>query len=262
MRFALGLEYCGRQFVGWQRQSKGRTVQGELETALSRIAAMPLVVACAGRTDTGVHATTQVVHFDCDARRPVTAWVRGVNTWLPDDMVVRWCVPVDDGFHARYAATGRQYRYLLLNRPQRPGVLAGLVGWHHAPLDLPAMQEAAGMLIGRHDFSAFRAAQCQAKSPVRTLRSCQVTGCDDVVVFDLVADGFLHHMVRNIVGALVQVGQGRQPATWLESVLAGRNRTLAAPTFAAAGLYLCGITYDARWSLPYEGRIIALPRLP
>lgn len=262
MRVALGIEYAGDRFEGWQSQRHGRTVQDALEAALARIAGAPVRVHCAGRTDTGVHATAQVVHFDTAAKRAETAWVRGVNTYLPDGVAVRWAVEVDEGFHARFLAFERRYRYVLFNSPTRPALLAGRVGWFHLPLDEAKMAEAAACLVGLQDFSAFRAAECQAKTPVRDMREVRVTRSGAYLAFDFRADGFLHHMIRNLVGALVYVGKGRYPPDWLAEVLAGRDRSRAAPTFPPDGLYLCGVSYPARWPLPGDGRIIALPQLP
>jgi tRNA pseudouridine38-40 synthase len=262
MRIALGVEYDGSVFEGWQTQPHGRSVQDALETALAEVAGAPVATVCAGRTDTGVHGTAQVVHFDAPAPRPLTAWVRGANTYLPRAAAVRWAVEVPAGFHARYAAQARRYRYVLLNQPTRPAVLAGKVGWFHAPLDEARMAAAAAALPGEHDFSAFRAAACQAKSPIRHLREARVQRLGSYVLFDFCANGFLHHMVRNLVGALVYVGKGRYPPDWLVEVLAGRERSRAAPTFAPDGLYLCGVEYGGGWSLPDGGRIIAAPPIP
>lgn len=250
MRIALGLEYCGTAFHGWQSQAAGGTVQDALEQALAFIASEPVGVICAGRTDAGVHATHQVVHFDTPVDRPLSAWVRGVNANLPEGVAVRWAQPVSDEFHARFSARGRRYRYLLLNRPQRPGLWQGRVGWHHADLDLAAMQSAAVCLLGEHDFSAFRAAECQAKSPVKTLWRADVRQAGDLFVFDFEASAFLHHMVRNLVGSLVYVGKGTQAPAWIEQLLAERDRKRAAPTFAAAGLYFRGPIYEPHWGLP------------
>lgn len=250
MRIAIGVEYDGRPYCGWQSQAEGLTVQDTLQHALSRIAEETIPVVAAGRTDTGVHALEQVVHFDTRAERPLTAWVRGVNALLPDSIAVRWAHPVPDEFHARFSAHGRSYRYLLINRATRPAIQAGKVGWYHAPLDVAAMQAAAQHLIGEHDFSAFRAAQCQAKSPVKHLRQLDIIRQGELLVFDVSADAFLHHMVRNIVGCLVYVGKGKYPPDWLAEVLASRDRSLAAPTFAPDGLYLQRITYEAKWGLP------------
>jgi tRNA pseudouridine38-40 synthase len=190
-----------------------------------------------------------VVHFDTDSVRPDTAWVRGVNTHLPPSVAVRWAKPVSDDFHARFSARGRRYRYLLLNRAERPGLMARRVGWFHRPLDAEAMLAAASLLLGEHDFSAFRAAECQAKSPVKTLRRADVARQGDLLVFDFEASAFLHHMVRNIVGALVYVGKGAHPPAWLGEILAGRDRARAAPTFEACGLYFAGVDYDPVWQL-------------
>jgi tRNA pseudouridine38-40 synthase len=255
MRIALGVEYDGSPFYGWQSQADGQTVQDTLQYALSKIAGEQpageqVSVIAAGRTDTGVHAIEQVVHFDTQAVRPLSAWVRGVNALLPDSIAVRWAHPVPDEFHARFSAHGRSYRYLLLNRAVRPAIQAGKVGWFHAPLDVAAMQAAAQNLLGKHDFSAFRAAQCQARSPVKHLQQLDIHRQGELLVFDLSADAFLHHMVRNIVGCLVYVGKGKYPPSWLGDVMAGRERSFAAPTFSPDGLYLRRITYEGKWGLP------------
>lgn len=250
MRIALGIEYNGTSFRGWQIQPAGGTVQDALQGALAKIAGGPVDVVCAGRTDAGVHATGQIVHFDTDLDRPLTAWVRGVNTFLPASVAVRWAHPVADEFHARFSAYARRYRYLLLNRPQRPGVQSGRVGWCHQPLDVVRMQAAAEALLGEHDFSSFRAAECQAKSPQKTMHVAQVRRVGEVIVFDFEASAFLHHMVRNLVGSLVYIGQGRQPADWMQTLLEVCDRRVAAPTFAAEGLYLVGVRYEAHWGLP------------
>jgi tRNA pseudouridine38-40 synthase len=249
-RLALGIEYCGSAFRGWQSQAGGGTVQDVLEAALAEIAGEPVATLCAGRTDAGVHATQQVVHFDTMVERPLAAWVRGVNAHLPDGVAVRWAQPVREDFHARFSARGRRYRYLLLNRPQRPGLWHGRLGWFHGPLDLAAMQDACGRLPGEHDFSAFRAAGCQAKSPVKVMTQASVRQCGSLFVFDFAASAFLHHMVRNLVGTLVYVGKGAQPAGWVDELLALRNRTLAAPTFSPDGLYFRGPVYEQHWGLP------------
>lgn len=250
MRIALCVEYNGAAFHGWQTQPTGGTVQDALQAALTAIAGVPVSVVCAGRTDAGVHATAQVVHFDCAVTRPLSAWVRGANALLPDAIAVRWAQPVADEFHARFSARGRRYRYLLLNRAQRPGLSQGRLGWYHLPLDLPAMQTAACLLLGEHDFSAFRAAECQAKSPVKLLREAAVWRRGDVVVFDFEASAFLHHMVRNMVGSLVYVGKGKHPPAWIGELIEQRDRRLAAPTYAADGLYLSGVSYESHWGLP------------
>ncbi len=262
MRIALGLEYDGSAFAGWQSQPHGNTVQDVLERALAAVAGAPMRVTCAGRTDAGVHALEQVVHFDPPVTRPLNAWVRGVNAHLPDSVAVRWAVAVAEDFHARFSARSRSYRYLLYNQPVRPALDHRRAGWFHLPLDLEAMRAAAACLVGEHDFSAFRAAECQAKSPVKTLYTARIERLGDYVVFDFRANAFLHHMVRNMVGALVYVGKGRYPPEWLGELLASGDRRLAAPTFPAAGLYLAGIEYEERWRLPTNGRIIAPLLLP
>ena len=262
MRIALGVEYNGASFHGWQSQPDGNTVQDTLQSALARIAGGPIAVTCAGRTDAGVHALAQVVHFDTHVERPETAWVRGVNVFLPDRVAISWAQPVADDFHARFSALSRSYRYILCNRPVRPALDHGRVGWYHAPLNLDAMREAARHLLGEHDFSAFRAAECQAKTPVKTLYQAGVTQVDEFFLFEFRANAFLHHMVRNLVGALVYVGKGKQTPAWLSEVLQGRNRALAAPTFDASGLYFAGVEYAARWQLPRNGRIIAPSAIP
>ena len=250
MRFALGVEYDGRPYCGWQSQAQGLTVQDTLQYALSQISGEAISVIAAGRTDTGVHALEQVVHFDTSAQRPLSAWVRGANALLPDSIAVLWAHPVPDEFHARFSAHGRSYHYVLINRATRPALHAGKVGWYHAPLDVVAMQAAAQFLLGEHDFSAFRAAQCQAKSPLKHLRQLDISRQGDTLIFEVSADAFLHHMVRNIVGCLVYVGKGKHPPEWLIEVLDSRERSIAAPTFAPDGLYLRGVQYDAKWGLP------------
>lgn len=250
MRIALGVEYDGGSYCGWQSQPSGATVQDTLESVLSRIANERVSVVAAGRTDTGVHALEQVAHFDTTADRPLSAWVRGVNTLLPKSIAVRWAHPVPDEFNARFSAEGRSYRYLLVNRSVRSAVHAGRAGWYHLPLDIEAMRAAAQCLLGEHDFSAFRAAECQAKSPVKQMYRIDIQRDGDMLVFDVSASAFLHHMVRNLVGCLVYVGKGKYPPCWLEEVLLSRERRLAAPTFAPDGLYLRRIHYDAKWGLP------------
>ncbi len=250
MRIALGVEYDGSAYCGWQSQPDGRTVQDVLQLALGRIACEPVAVVAAGRTDTGVHALEQVVHFDTHAERQLGAWVRGANALLPKSIAVLWAHAVPDEFHARFSAQARSYRYLLINRPVRSAIQHGKAGWFHAPLDVEQMRSAAQYLLGVHDFSSFRAAECQAKSPVKNLLRLDIQRQGDMIVLDLQADAFLHHMVRNIVGCLVYVGKGKHPPVWLREVLEGRERSRAAPTFAPDGLYLRHITYDEKWGLP------------
>lgn len=261
-RLVLGLEYDGQPFEGWQTQTHGRTVQDALERALSVVADERVATVCAGRTDTGVHAAVQVVHFETRAIRPVSAWVRGVNAHLPPSVAVCWAREVDDSFHARFSARARCYRYLLLNRPVRAALLHGSVGWFHLPLDVEAMADAAAILRGEHDFSSFRAAECQAKSPIRTLTHAEVRRHGDWIIFEFEANAFLHHMIRNLVGALVYVGKGAFPADGMRGLLAARDRRRAPPTFSPAGLYLCGVDYPDQWNLPGAGRIIAPLQLP
>jgi tRNA pseudouridine38-40 synthase len=250
VRIALGIEYAGAAYRGWQAQAVGATVQGMLEIALSRIAGSDVATVAAGRTDAGVHASAQVVHFDVEVSRPDTAWVRGVNGYLPDDIAVNWACAVPDEFHARFSAEERCYRYYLLNRATRPGALSHRVGWDFHDLDVAAMANAAARLVGRHDFSAFRAAECQAKSPIRDLKRARLEVAGAFVVFEFAANAFLHHMVRNMVGCLVHIGKGARPADWVDELIVQRDRRLAAPTFMADGLYLAGIDYAAHWGLP------------
>ena len=260
MRIALGVEYDGSGFCGWQTQPAGCAVQDRLEAALAQIAGCPVATICAGRTDAGVHALAQVAHFDCVAKRPESAWVRGVNALLPPAMAVTWMTPVADTFSARFSATARHYRYVLLNHPVRPAADHGRVGWCHAPLDVERMRGAAAGLIGEHDFSAFRSSQCQAKSPVRTLMRLEVNTQGPYVTFDFCANGFLHHMVRNIVSSLIYIGKGRHEPAWMRELLDLRDRRFAAPTIDAAGLYLTSVDYDAAWNLPRRERVKS-PRL-
>jgi tRNA pseudouridine38-40 synthase len=250
MRIALGLEYEGSAFCGWQTQPSRCGVQDALETALAQIADAPVSTVCAGRTDTGVHALAQVVHFDTEAARPESAWVRGTNALLPEGVAVLWAQPVSQEFHARYSATARRYAYFLLNRRQRPALLAGKVGWFHHDLSVHDMRAAADLLVGTHDFSTFRSAECQAKNPVRTLRSISIERDCELLRFDFEANAFLHHMVRNLMGALVYVGCGRRDPLWVARILQRRDRAEAAPTFAPSGLYLAAVEYDAVWNLP------------
>lgn len=258
MRIAIGIAFDGRPFEGWQSQPSGNTVQDRLETALAAIAGAPVRVTAAGRTDAGVHATGQVAHFDTAATRPENAWVRGVNTHLPEAIAVQWARAVDDEFHARFAATSRSYAYVLYNHAVRPAVFAGKVGWCHHRLDLEAMRAAAAQLEGEHDFSAFRSAACQAKSPVKTLYRVAIARRGAHVVFEFSASAFLHHMVRNLVGCLVQVGRGARPAAWVAEVLASRDRANAAPTVGPEGLYLSAVAYPERWQLPRPAPMLAL----
>jgi len=252
VRIALGLSYNGARFDGWQTQPTGRGVQDHVERALASVAGEPVRVAAAGRTDAGVHATAQVVHFDTSASRPLSAWVRGVNAHLEPAVAVEWARPVEEGFHARFSAFGRRYHYLLYSWTVRPSVLADLAGWFHQPLDAEAMRQASRCLLGQHDFSSFRAAECQARTPVRELRALNIAQQGRCMVFEFSADGFLHHMVRNIIGALIYVGAGRQPPGWIAELLTSRDRRAAAPTFSPAGLYLTGVFYPPQFEIQAE----------
>jgi tRNA pseudouridine38-40 synthase len=249
-RLALGLSYRGGAYQGWQSQPGGRTVQDQLEAALSAFAAQPVTTVCAGRTDAGVHGVNQVVHVDAPVERAPFSWVRGCNRFLPGDIAVQWCRPVASSFHARNSARGRRYRFVVLESPVRPALEQGLCGWVFRPLDAHAMRRAAAHLIGEHDFTSFRAAGCQARSPVKTLRSIDINRRGAYWRFDVDGSAFLHHMVRNILGCLVAVGSGRRPPDWMAEVLAARDRDAAAPTFPPDGLYFLGPYYDAGHAIP------------
>ena len=250
MKLAIGVSYCGAGLEGWQSQPSGNTVQDRLERALSEIGGERIALTAAGRTDAGVHASAQVAHFETNADRPASAWVRGANSLLPDEIAVQWAVSVPEDFHARYSAVSRSYRYVLYNHAVRPALLAGRVGWFHLPLDLERMREGAACLVGEHDFSSFRSAECQAKSPVRTVEEATIRASGAYLVFDFTANAFLHHMVRNVVGCLVYVGKGKHPPEWIAELMAARDRRRAGPTFAPDGLYLFRVAYDARWNVP------------
>ena len=249
-RLALGVAYRGGAYCGWQRQPHNDTVQARVEQALSQFADAPIAVTCAGRTDTGVHAINQVVHVDAPVEREDMSWVRGTNRYLPADVAIQWCRPVDDSFHARFGAIGRRYSYLLLESPVRPALETGLVGWTFRPLDGEAMNRAARLLLGEHDFSVFRSSQCQAASPIKEMRSIDIGRRGAYWRIDFHASAFLHHMVRNIVGCLVAVGAGNRPASWMTELLAARDRERAAPTFSPDGLYFVGPEYDPRHAIP------------
>ncbi|NMM27958.1 MAG: tRNA pseudouridine(38-40) synthase TruA [Glaciimonas sp.] len=265
-RIALGIEYDGSPWSGWQTQPDGRTVQDVLESGLGKFTRQEMTTVCAGRTDAGVHAIEQVVHFDADISRETASWVRGVNAFLPPSIAVRWACEVqrdddvadrtadhaDGHFHARFSATARTYHYVIYNHPTRSPLLTGKVGWVFRALDENKMRIAAQSLVGVHDFSAFRASQCQAKSPVRTMHAIDIARNGNLIVITLRGNAFLHHMVRNIVGSLIFIGIGKKPSDWLKEVLEGRDRKYAAPTFMPDGLYLAKIEYDQKWGLPQE----------
>lgn len=250
MRIALGIEYNGAAYYGWQRQQSMPTVQGKLEAALSKIANHPVQVTCAGRTDAGVHATGQVVHFDVDVTRAEPAWTLGVNSNLPKDIAVRWAHAVDSSFDARFSATARRYRYLIYDSPTRPAILGSGVTHIYHPLDHLRMQAAAPVLLGEHDFSAFRAAHCQSNTPFRNVQELTIRRQGPYIMVEVMANAFLHHMVRNIVGSLIIVGQGERPVDWIAELLASKDRTLAAATAKPNGLYLVDVTYPESFGLP------------
>jgi tRNA pseudouridine38-40 synthase len=254
VRIALGISYNGGAYEGWQSQLSGKTVQDKLELALSRFSVQPVRVMCAGRTDAGVHALMQVAHFDTPLERETASWVRGTNAFLPSDIAVQWAQAVPDEFHSRASAIARRYAYVVLESPVRPSVEAGRVGWVYRPLDGDAMRQAALHLMGEHDFSSFRAAQCQAKSPVKTMNRIGISQRAGVASrywhFEFEANAFLHHMIRNIMGCLLAVGQGSHPPGWVADVVAARRRDAAAPTFSPAGLYFLGPVYEDRHGLP------------
>ncbi|MGB0132628.1 tRNA pseudouridine(38-40) synthase TruA [Dokdonella sp.] len=252
MRIALGIEYDGTDFFGWQRLSHGPTVQGAVEAALSRVADHAVAVTCAGRTDSGVHARCQVVHFDSEAGRSPRSLLLGANSCLPVTVGVRWVVPVAEDFHARYGATGRRYRYTILNRTARPALDARYMAWERRPLDADAMQRASRPLLGENDFTAFRTLACNARTPFRNVRSLQIRRIEDRIEIEIEANAFLHHMVRNIVGSLLPIGRGEKSEDWIAELLAGRDRSLAGPTASASGLCFIAPIYPARFGLPEE----------
>jgi tRNA pseudouridine38-40 synthase len=253
MRIALGVEYDGTQFCGWQVQEGVRTVQACIEQALAKVADHPVRVICAGRTDTGVHALGQVIHFDSEAIRNERNWVFGANTRLAKDCSVIWARVVNDDFHARYSAVSRYYRYVIFNRTVRSGVFADRVSWCYRPLDEGRMSEAAHYLIGEHDFSSYRAVACQAKQPVRTVHRLDVVRHGEMIVIDIVANAFLHHMVRNIAGVLMTIGSGEREPVWAQEVLEARDRTLGGVTASPQGLTLMAVEYPETFALPAPG---------
>ena len=261
MRLALGISYNGQAYQGWQSQLSGLTVQDKLEAALGKFTGQAfgtpetarggrISTLCAGRTDAGVHGLMQVVHFDTPLVRETASWVRGTNAHLPCDIAVQWAREVPDAFHCRASAISRRYAYILLASAVRPSVDAGRVGWVYKPLDAQAMAQAAVLLTGEHDFSSFRASSCQAVSPVKTVQRIDISQRGAYWRFEFEANAFLHHMIRNIMGCLVAVGQGKHPPEWISEVLAARDRDAAAPTFSPNGLYFLGPRYDAHWGLP------------
>lgn len=252
VRVAAGVSYDGSLFCGWQSQPERCGVQDAVESAVSSIAGHAVRIHAAGRTDTGVHARSQVVHFDTDVIRPGSAWVRGVNAYLPSTVRIEWAVEVPHAFHARFSAFSRSYEYVLLNAPVSSAIMASKVGWFHQPLDFSRMQEAVSYLEGEHDFSAFRASGCQAKSPVKTLHLATVTQYGEYYKFSFSANAFLHHQVRNMVGALIYIGKGAHPPVHIKRLLSLKDRKVSPPTFSPNGLYLTHVGYDEKWGLPLK----------
>ena len=250
MRVALGISYNGQPYQGWQSQLSGQTVQDRLEAALARFTTQKTSTLCAGRTDAGVHGLMQVVHFDTAVERSPSAWVRGTNSFLPRDIAIQWACPVPDAFHCRASALSRRYAYILLESQVRPSLEAGRVGWAFRPLELAPMQQAAELLLGEHDFSSFRASACQALSPIKHLQRLAITRRGAYWRFEFEANAFLHHMIRNLMGCLIAVGQGHYPPAWITQVLQARDRKVAAPTFSPDGLYFLGPRYAPHWGLP------------
>lgn len=250
MKIALGIEYNGSDYFGWQRQQSVNSIQETLETALSKVANSSIQLFCAGRTDSGVHATGQVVHFECNVARQLQAWYLGTNANLPSDIKVRWAQQVADEFHARFSAVARRYRYIIYNHQLPPAILAQGLTHYHLPLDHHRMHQAGQCLIGEKDFSSFRAAQCQSHTPWRNVYHLNVSRIGNYVIIDIKANAFVHHMVRNIVGSLIEVGVGHQPVEWIEWLQQQRNRTLAAPTAKPNGLYLVDVEYPSGFAIP------------
>jgi tRNA pseudouridine38-40 synthase len=249
-RYALAVEYDGTDFFGWQAQTLQPTLQQTLEAALSKVANEPVRVVCSGRTDSGVHASGQIVHFDTSAVRESRSWMLGANANMPQSMSVFWVAKVEDDFHARYSALAREYCYSLLNRQARPGLLGRQLSWERSPLDVQAMQEAANSLLGEQDFTSFRTIACQAKRPWRRLDRLEIIRSNDVLAFHVQANAFLHHMVRNLVGSLLAIGRRERPPSWMREVLLARDRSLAGATAPAGGLVFLGAKYPKRWGLP------------
>lgn len=250
MRIALMVEYDGSQYHGWQAQTGLHTVQQMLEYALGRVADREVSVVCAGRTDTGVHATNQIIHFDCEAERSIRAWIHGANTYLPKDVCVKWGREMPDDFHARYSALSRRYRYVIYNAPIRPALLRCNVTWQYRPLDHRLMHEAGQYLLGEQDFTSFRSLECQSKTPMRNIHRLEVIRKGDLMFIDISANAFLHHMVRNIAGVLIAVGSGRRSVTWVQEVLLAKDRKLGAETAPPYGLYLTGVDYPTKFHVP------------
>jgi tRNA pseudouridine38-40 synthase len=258
MRVALGVEYDGTDFFGWQSQPEMKTIQGTLENALSQVANEPIQIFCAGRTDAGVHATGQVVHFDTRAKRHPDAWMFGTNAKLPASIGIRWSRHVDYSFHARFKAASRRYRYIIFNHPVRPALLNSRVSWHYYPLDISRMRTAASYLIGEQDFSSFRSSKCNSNSPMRNITDFQIQRQGNYVIFEIEANAFLHHMVRNIAGSLMKIGAGFREVAWMQEVLQAKNRQAAAETAPAGGLYLIAVRYPEPYLFPLSDQLILI----
>lgn len=260
MRVALMIEYDGSQYHGWQSQTGLHTIQQRVEQALSRVASQDIQVLCAGRTDTGVHATGQIIHFESDAERTVRAWIHGANTYLPKDIVVRWGSEMPESFHARYSAISRRYRYVIFNSPIRPALLRSNVTWQYRALDEKLMHEAGQCLLGEHDFTSFRSIECQSSTPMRHMHACRVWRVGDWVLMDVLANAFLQHMVRNIAGVLMAVGSGRKPVQWVYDVLLAKDRKMGAETAPSYGLYLTEVIYPEEYGIlkPQYGPLFML----
>lgn len=250
MRIALGIEYNGHDYYGWQAQRGLATIQGTLQEALAKVANEPIFLFCAGRTDAGVHATGQVVHFDTHAKRHIDAWIWGTNSHLPPSIVVKWAKQVDYSFHARFKAIARRYRYLIFNHPIRPGIFHKRATWHYYPLDITKMQQAGEYLIGEQDFSSFRSSQCNSKSPMRNVTEFTIRRQGNFIIIEIEANAFLHHMVRNIVGSLMKIGAGVKPSAWMADILKAKDRRVAAETAASDGLYLMQVRYPEPYLFP------------
>ncbi|MHC8440677.1 MAG: tRNA pseudouridine(38-40) synthase TruA [Candidatus Eutrophobiaceae bacterium] len=259
MKIALGLEYCGSRYSGWQRQSHSRSIQECVEQAITQVANHPVEVVCAGRTDAGVHASKQIIHFKTTAQRSPRSWALGISRYLPSDISALWAQPVNEDFHARFSATSRSYRYYLLQRPSPPAILHQQIAWRHQPLHLENMQTAADCLLGKHDFTSFRATGCQAKTALRTIFDLKLSRINACIVLQITADAFLYHMVRNIMGTLVAIGLGKHPPKWCREVLEARNRKLAGSTAPARGLYLYDVAYPTPYTFPAPSSPLGMP---
>lgn len=258
MRIALGIEYNGHNFYGWQYQEGLATVQGALQEALGKVANENIFLHCAGRTDANVHALGQVVHFDTHAKRHIDAWIWGVNAHLPPSIAVRWARQVDYHFHARFTAVARRYRYVIFNHPIRPAILSTRATWHYYPLDIDRMRDAAAYLIGEQDFSSFRSSQCNSKTPMRNVTDFVIERRGDFVIFEIEANAFLHHMVRNIAGSLMKIGAGMKEPVWMREVLAAKSRRAAAETAPADGLYLIKVRYPEPYIFPQNDQLFLI----